>query len=96
MYIAAYHRRLLALAGIDTPVFLMKRGTYIYTMKAIVVKPKNNAEYKFINDLLQKLGMGSTAITSGELEDIGMAKLLRKADKTQKVSRSEIIKKLSA
>jgi hypothetical protein len=69
---------------------------YIYDMKAIVVKPKNNAEYKFINDLLQKLGMGSTAITSGELEDIGMAKLLRKADKTKKVSRSEIIRKLSA
>ncbi len=65
-------------------------------MKAIVVKPKNNAQFKFITDLLQKLGMGSASITSEELEDIGMAKLLRKVDKSRKASRAEIMKKLSA
>jgi hypothetical protein len=65
-------------------------------MKAIVIKPKNNREFKFIADLLKKLGVGSSALTQEEFEDIGMAKLLRSIDKTKKATRAEIMKKLSA
>jgi hypothetical protein len=65
-------------------------------MKAIVIKPKNNSEFKFIADLLKKLGVGSSALTQEEFEDIGMAKLLRSIDKTKKATRAEIMKKLSA
>lgn len=73
------------------PLFL-----YICYMKAIVVTPKDRSELKFVSDLLKKLGVGSSTLDKEDLEDLGMAKLMRKIDKTKKVSRSEIVKKLTA
>jgi intein/homing endonuclease len=65
-------------------------------MKALVITPKNDSEFKFLSDLLKKLGIGSSALTKEELEDFGMSKLMHGIDKTKKVSRTEIMKKLSA
>ena len=65
-------------------------------MKALVITPKNDNEFKFLANLLNKLGVGSSALTQDELEDIGMSKLLRGVDKTKKATRAEIMKKLSA
>lgn len=65
-------------------------------MKALVVTPKNSNEFKFVTDLLKKLGVGSSIVTQEELEDIGMSKLMRQVDKTKKASRMEIMKKLTA
>ncbi len=65
-------------------------------MKALVVTPKNSNEFKFVSDLLKKLGVGSSEVNQEELEDIGMSKLMRQVDKTKKASRTEIMKKLSA
>ena len=53
-------------------------------MKAIVVTPKSNDEFKFIKDLLKKLGIGISTLSSEELEDIGMVKLLSNVDKSKK------------
>ncbi len=65
-------------------------------MKALVITPKNENEFKFVSNLLKKLGVGSSALSQDELEDIGMSRLMRGIDKTKKASRSEIMKKLSA
>ncbi|MGB7207201.1 MAG: hypothetical protein WBD27_00940 [Pyrinomonadaceae bacterium] len=65
-------------------------------MKAIVVTPKSDTEFRFITDLLKKLGIGISTLTKEDLEDVGMLKLLKNVDKTKKVSRSVIMKKLSA
>ncbi len=65
-------------------------------MKTLVITPKNNNEYKFITDLLKKLGVGTSLLTEEQLEDIGMSRLLNSVDKTKKVSRTEIMRKLSA
>jgi hypothetical protein len=65
-------------------------------MRAIVVTPKNNDEFKFVSSLLKKLGINSTSLSQEDLEDIGLASLMRRVDKTKKVSRAEILKKLSA
>ncbi len=65
-------------------------------MKALVITPKNSNEFKFVSELLKKLGVGSSALSQDELEDIGMTKLLHDVDKTKKATRSEIMKKLSA
>jgi hypothetical protein len=54
-------------------------------MKAIVIKPKTNSEFKFIASLLKKLGVGSYALSQEEFEDIVMAKLLHEVDKTKKL-----------
>lgn len=65
-------------------------------MKALVVTPKNNSEFKFVSDLLKKLGIYSSALTRDDLEDIGLSRLMKGIDKTKKTSRAEIMKKLSA
>ena len=65
-------------------------------MKALVITPKSDNEYKFITNLLKKLGVGASTLSKAELEDIGMTKLLVSVDKSKKANRSEIIKKLSA
>lgn len=65
-------------------------------MKALVINPKNNTELRFITELLKKLGIESAFVSEGELEDLILAKLLKKTDQTKKVSRSEVMQKLSA
>ena len=65
-------------------------------MKALVVTPKDDKELKFVSNLLKKLGIGASAITRDELEDIGLSKLMRKVDKTKKANRAEVMKKLTA
>ena len=65
-------------------------------MKALVITPKNDNEFKFISNLLEKLGVGSSSLSQEELEDLGMSKLMRGIDKSKKTSRGEIMKKLSA
>ena len=65
-------------------------------MKALVIKPRNNNEFKFLADLLKKLGIGSSFLTAEELEDIGMSKLMRGVNKSKKISRADVIKKLAS
>jgi hypothetical protein len=67
-------------------------------MRAFVIKPKNEREFKFPAGLLKKLGVDTTttALTQSKLEDIGMYKLMQEADKSKKASRARIMKKLSA
>ena len=63
-------------------------------MKALVVKPRNDNEFKFVADLLKKLGIGSSFLTAEELEDVGMSKLMKGVNKSKKVSRADVMKKL--
>ena len=65
-------------------------------MKALGITPKENDEFKFLANLLKKLGVNSSALSYEDLEDIGMSKLMRDVDKTKKATRTEIMKKLSA
>lgn len=65
-------------------------------MKAMVVTPKNESEFKFLSNLLNKLGVGISTLSKEELEDIGMSKMLHNVDKTKKATRSEIMKKLTS
>ena len=65
-------------------------------MKAMVVTPKNESEFKFLSNLLNKLGVGISTLSKEELEDIGMLKMMHNVDKTKKVTRSEIMKKLTS
>jgi hypothetical protein len=67
---------------------------YISVMKAMVITPKSQGEFKFISDLLKKLGISSATMTEEELEDIGLSKLLKSVDKTKKVSKNSVMQKL--
>ena len=65
-------------------------------MKAIVVTPKSDNEFRFVRDLLKKLRIGAATMTADEVEDLGLLKLMKGADRSKKATRSEIMKKLSA
>jgi hypothetical protein len=65
-------------------------------MKAMVITPKSQAEFKFINDLLKKLGIVSATMSEEELEDIGLSKMLKSVDKTKKVSKESVLSKLKS
>ena len=65
-------------------------------MKALVIKPRDDDEFKFLADLLNKLGIGSSFLTAEELEDIGMSKMMQGVNKSKKVSRADVMKKLTS
>lgn len=65
-------------------------------MKALVVKTKDQSEMKFISELLKKLGIQSKVMEIEEVEDLAMSILMKKADRSKKVSRETIMKKLKA
>ena len=65
-------------------------------MKSIVITPKDANELKFVSELLKKLGISSRVLNEEEQEDIGMSILMEKVDRTSKVSKEEIMKKLNS
>ncbi|MBI3518608.1 MAG: hypothetical protein HY062_04525 [Bacteroidetes bacterium] len=65
-------------------------------MKAMVITPKSQSEFKFLNDLLKKLGIAASTMTEEDLEDAGLSKMLKSVDKHKKVSKESIIQKLKA
>ncbi len=63
-------------------------------MSSLLVTVKSKKEEVFVNELLSKLGITTRRLSMEEKEDIGLAILMKKADRRKKVSESEIMKKL--
>jgi hypothetical protein len=63
-------------------------------MKALVIKSSSNSEMKFLTELLNKLGMTSQVIDIDDIEDLGLSLLMKQADRSKKVSRETVLKKL--
>ena len=64
-------------------------------MEALIVQAKDRAELKFISDLLKKMQIESKLLTEEQQENLGLIKLMKEADRTQKVSREKVMDKLS-
>jgi hypothetical protein len=65
-------------------------------MKALLVKSNSRAEMKFIADLLKKLGVSITVMSDEDIEDYGMSALMKDADRSKKVSRVTVMRKLKS
>jgi hypothetical protein len=65
-------------------------------MKGIVITPKSQTELKFVTDLLKKLGISISTMTDEEMEDLGLLKLMKAANKSKTVSRDSVMKKLNS
>jgi hypothetical protein len=63
-------------------------------MDSIIINPKNEKEFKFISDLLKKLGVTSKVLSAEEKEDLGLSFLMANSNRVEEVPREEIIKKL--
>ena len=49
---------------------------------------------KFVADLLCKLGITSHVLTDEEVEDFGLSLMMKNVDRSKKVSRETVMKKL--
>ncbi len=65
-------------------------------MNAVVIKPKNEKELLFVSEFLMRMKITLTTFSSEELEDIGLGKLMKDVDRTKKVSRAKVMKKLNS
>lgn len=65
-------------------------------MKALLVKSKSQTEMKFISDLLKKLGVSTRILDAEEIEDYGMSALMKDIDRSKKVSRESVMRKLKS
>jgi len=65
-------------------------------MKGLVITAKSKTEFKFLSDLLKKLGISSATMSEEELEDLGLAKLMKSVNRSKKVSRETIMAKLKS
>ncbi|MEX0966270.1 MAG: hypothetical protein WD077_03465 [Bacteroidia bacterium] len=63
-------------------------------MKSIVVTPRNAREMEFLLKLLEKLGIKNKSLSEEEMEDAGLALLMREGNRNDKVSEHEILAKL--
>lgn len=63
-------------------------------MKRMVIQPRNQTEYEFLLELLNKMGILSTTLSEEELEDVGLSNLMKEVDKKKKVKKEKILKKL--
>lgn len=64
-------------------------------MKSLVITPRTQEESKLINSLLKQLGITPSKISAEEMEDLTLAKLMSKVDKSKKVTKDEIFQKLN-
>ena len=65
-------------------------------MKAIVISPKNQSEFKFLSGLMKKLNIASATMTEEDIEDLGLSRMLKSVDKTKKVSKKSVMNKLKS
>lgn len=65
-------------------------------MNPVVITPKNKKEFDFVSQLLLKLNISSRSLSTEEIEDLSMSKLMRGVDRSKKVSRKAIMKKLNS
>lgn len=64
-------------------------------MESFVIKPKNKTEFLLLAELFKKMKIENKVLTDEEQEDFGLLKLMKEADRTEKVSREKVFAKLS-
>ena len=63
-------------------------------MNTILITPKNIQEFQLLSDLFLKMKIKSKVLSLEEKEDLGLIELMKEVDRTKKVSRAQIMKKL--
>lgn len=63
-------------------------------MDALIIKSKNRSDLKLLKELVKKMGLESKTLSQEDIEDLGLAMLMRQADRSKTVSRESVMKKL--
>jgi hypothetical protein len=64
-------------------------------MASLLVATKDRSELKLIQSMLNKMRVQSKVLSDDEKEDFALGYLMSQADRSKKVSRETIMKKLS-
>ena len=64
-------------------------------MEAILIQPKNKSEFKFLAAMLKKLNVNIKTLDIEDKEDLGLVELMKQADRSQKLTRDEVMAKLT-
>ena len=64
-------------------------------MKNIVIQLDDDADVQLISGLLKKMRIRSKVLTEEDMEDVKLGKMMLKVDRSEKVSREQIMSKLS-
>ncbi len=60
----------------------------------MLIRPKNAEEAELLQRLVDRMGMKSHRLSEDDVLDMGLAVLMRKADRTKKVSEVTVMKLL--
>ena len=63
-------------------------------MESLLIMPKDKQEFQLMSDFLTKIKMKSRVMSIEDREDFALAELMKEADRSKKVSRTDIMKKL--
>jgi len=63
-------------------------------MDTLLVTVRNKTELQFISDVLKRMRIEAKVLSNEEQEDLGLIKLMKQADRLEKVSRESIMTKL--
>jgi hypothetical protein len=64
-------------------------------MASIVIETRDRAELKLLRELLKKMNIPSKLLSESEREDVTFGLLIQEADRSKKVSREKIMRKLA-
>jgi len=64
-------------------------------MEALLVTTKNKTDLQFVTSLLKRMKIEVKILSVEEQEDMGLLKLMKKADRSEKVSREKVMSKLN-
>jgi len=60
-------------------------------MESIIIHPKDQLEFELLKEVLIRMNVTANVISEEDQEDLGLAILMKEADRTQKVSKELII-----
>ncbi len=63
-------------------------------MDTIIVQPSSRQEQQQLTSLFKRMGVKAKLLSEEDKEDLGLAGLMRKTDRKQKVSKADVMKKL--
>jgi hypothetical protein len=63
-------------------------------METLIVKVKDETELKLVSDIMKKMKINIKLLSSEEQEDIGLMRMMKELDRSQKVPREKVMAKL--
>ena len=63
-------------------------------METLIVTVKDKQEMQLVSDILKKMCINAKLLTKEDREDLGLSKLMKQANRSEKVSREQVMKSL--